>query len=273
MRPHRLRPPAAGALALVLLAFSGCAYHLHPDDVFTYEAAPFEAGKVALPEGWTLAPMRSAGLDAVRVRGPAPAGTLLYFNGNGGTAQRALELLLPRALRLRLDLVVLDYRPRGRPAPTVAGVRQAATALLDEAVAEGRPVWVGGHSLGCWFALDLLRRGDVAGGFLLAPGTTAADVGESVAGAPLRWFVRLRPDEDVAWLDAEALARAARAPVLLFGSTGDKVMLPAFQERILAALPQGEKRLVVLEGVTHGGYLRSERVWEELEGFLRPRAR
>jgi len=264
--------PGAGALVLLALASSGCTLHLTRGDVFTHESAPFDAALVASSHGWSVAPARHGEFEVVRVRGPAPAGTLLYFNGNGGTAQRALVHLLPRARRLGLDLVVLDYRPRGHPAPAVAAVRQAAAALLDAALSEGRPAWVGGHSLGCWFALDLLRRGDVAGGFLLAPGTTAAEVGARIAGAPLRWLVRLRPDDDVAQLDAERLASEARAPVILFGSTGDRLMVPAFQERILAALPRGTGRLVLLDGVDHGGFLRNEEVWDTLERFLRPKS-
>lgn len=268
----RLVAPLALAAALA----TGCAYHLERSDLFPYQSPPTPRPSAPPGSDWTVSPLDPAAegdpFQAWLARRPGAGGVLLYFNGNGYSAATALDRLLPRAAALGLDVVALDYRPAGRAPPAVAQVRRATRALLQQAAAlggaaDGR-VLVGGHSLGCWFALDLAAEPGVAGVFLLAPGTTPAEVGEQIIGAPLRWLVRLKPGEDAAQLDAPALAAAARAPVLLVGSGADDVMPPAFQARIAAALPTGLRhRVVTFEDVGHRAFLREDRVWAEIAAF------
>lgn len=277
------RPPAAALLALALgapPALAACAYRLERQDVFTFESprqGPPPLSPAAAAAGWTVVPL-DASLDgrplaAFVASRPGATATLLFLNGNGYAAARALEVLLPKAEGLGLDVVVLDYRPPGAPPPAVAWVRRATREVLARAAARTVPaagrVLVGGHSLGGWFALDLAAEPPVAGVFVVGAGTTPAEVGDRLLGAPLRWLVRLRPDDDLRALDAPALATLARAPVLVVGSARDSVMSTDFSRRIHAAVPEAAgRRLVLYEDVGHGGYMAEPRVWAEVAAWF-----
>lgn len=244
------------------------------DDVFTFSSPSnswpppslHEAEEVELP----TAVGRARWIKATNTRG-----TLVFFNGNGDSAGHVFERLWPRARQLELDLVLFDYRMEGSAAPAVREVRASAREVVERLSRDspGRPLFVAAHSLGCWFALDAASSPEVTGVVLLAPGTTATDVAQSVLGPPLTWVVTLRSDDDVAFLDGERLARSATRPALIIGSRADAVMPPAFQQRLAAALGPVPHSVEVLDDTRHGGFLKSERVWIWVKAFFDSLAR
>jgi pimeloyl-ACP methyl ester carboxylesterase len=264
--------------AVLAVSLAGCAYRIDCHDVFPYEA-PGAGPHPTAPAGsdWVVAPLGAAldgrPLDAWLARRPGSTGLLLFFNGNGYGAARALEVLLPRVAALRLDVVAFNYRLEGEAPPTVERIRRATRAVRARVEAlrdpPSGPVLVAGHSLGAWFALDLASDPTLAGVLIMGAGTTPAEVGTRLVGAPLRWFFRIEQDGDTVLLDAPALAAAVKVPALVIGSRADTLMPPEFEERIAAAVPEAAgKRLVIFEDVTHSGYLQQGRVWDEAAAFF-----
>jgi pimeloyl-ACP methyl ester carboxylesterase len=277
-RPCQLFAVRLALATVIALGLAGCAYRIDRHDLFPYEASG--AGPhPAAPAGsdWAVAPLGGTldgrPLDAWLARRPGSTGLLLFFNGNGYGAARALEVLLPRVATLRLDVVAFNYRLEGEEPPTIERIRRATRAVRACVGAlqdpPSGPVLVAGHSLGAWFALDLAADPTLAGVLIMGAGTTPAEVGARLAGAPMRWLFRIEQDDDARLLDAPALAAAVKVPALVIGSRADTLMPPEFEERIAAAIPAAAgKRLVIFEDVAHSGYLQEGRVWDEVAAFF-----
>lgn len=252
-------------LGVVLVSLSSCV-RLTRDDVFTFSSPTTSWPPPSLHDAVEVELPTTVG--RVRwLKGPSSRGTLVFFHGNGDSAGHVFERLWPRARSLELDLVLFDYRMEGSAAPTVADVRSATRRVVEQ-LSDGRPIFVAAHSLGCWFALDAASDPRVTGVVLLAPGTTATEVAQSVLGPPLTWVVTLSVDDDVAFLDGERLARSATRPVLIIGSRGDGVMPPAFQQRLEHSLGGAPHTLELLDDTRHSGFLKSERVWAWVTTFV-----
>jgi pimeloyl-ACP methyl ester carboxylesterase len=272
----------AGAAVAVLaaLALAGC-YTLSKRDIFEVAFQPLSPASLAeLSDAQHRVKPLPLSVDGRTVSaywddGEGARGVLLFFNGNGYGAEVAMRRLLTPARALGLDLVVFNYSDRGAPTPSMAEMRRVDQALYEAAAALPTPaakaIFVGGHSLGATFALDVAAKDPVAGAFVAAPATTGlAMIHYQI---PPSQFVRLRPDADYRQFDNLALAARVRAPILVVGSDRDEALPPAFTHRVYDALPADtERRELILPDAAHGEYFSHESFWRAVAGFfgLRP---
>jgi pimeloyl-ACP methyl ester carboxylesterase len=264
------------AIALAGLSLGGC-YTLDQRDIFEVAFKPVEPATLAqLSDArHQVKPLPAAlggrAVSAYWDDGRDAKGVLLFFNGNGYGAEAALRRLLVPARALKLDLVVFNYCDEGQPVPSMTEMRRIAQALYVAAGAlptpAARKVYVGGHSLGATFALDLAASDPVAGAFVAAPATTGvAMVRHQLPLSRLAW---LRPDGEYGQFDNLTIARQVRAPILVVGSQKDVDLPPAFTDQVFAAIPAATlKREVILTDATHSAYLGRETFWREVAGFL-----
>ena len=146
----------------------------------------------------------------------------------------------------------------------VARALYAAAATLPTSAA--RAVYVGGHSLGATFALDVAAREPVAGAFLAAPASNGVQMIHHQL--PYSYLVRLRPDAEYAQFDSVKIARDVRRPILVVGSEADKA-LPPHSPAVFDAIPTTTaKREVILKNVEHSEYFAHETFWQAVADFF-----
>jgi len=202
--------------------------------------------------------------------GAEARGVLLFFNGNGYGAEAALRRMLIPARALGLDLVVFNYYDEGRPVPSMTRMRSVGQALYaaaaDLPTPASRRVYVGGHSLGATFALQVAASDPVAGAFVAAPATTGVQmIHHQLPYSRLAW---LRPDAEYSQFDNLKIASSVRAPVLVVGSEQDKALPPSFTHAVFAAIPSTAKREVILRDSAHSEYFAREAFWRAVAGFF-----
>ena len=192
-------------------------------------------------------------------------GTLVFFGGSGNQLEAPLETLGPRTAALGLDLVVFSYYHQGEEVPSVARARTQAKAVFDAARAmhtpASRSIYLLGYSLGGWFALDLAANENIRGLVLVGAETTQAEVIRKT-DVPWASLVAIRPDLDARQLDASLYAPRVRAKTLVVTSRQDEAVPASVGQAVYAMIPATTpKRLVVLDGVTHGRYFLSDEFW------------
>jgi hypothetical protein len=209
--------------------------------------------------------------DGVRLHGwyvphPAARGALLFLHGNAGDiGDRIATLALLH--RLRVDLLIIDYRGYGRSTgkPGEAGTYLDAAAAWDELRRRGHAaerIIVHGRSLGGAVAARLAADAAPAGLVLEATFSSLAELAaELYPWLPVRPLLRLH---------YPTAADAARypGPVLIVHAADDEIIGFAHAERLLRAVqPRGH--LVRLEGGHNAAFLVSGRRYlEALEQFL-----
>ena len=258
---------------MVVLATAGivtsCAT-ITKDDAFPVPGKAFSVPALQALAGsdGVVTPLAVAGghpLTAYAVRHPGARGVLLVCGGSGNQVDVAIKGFTRRAAAAGLDLVVFSYFQAGQPVPSVADVRAGVRAVYAATRGMGTPaaasVYVLGHSSGGWFAMDLAAGEPVTGLILAGAETTPADVIRHTY-APWANLVPIVADADAAQLDASRYAPRVRAPTLVVTSTGDRDVPAAVGREVFALLPaDAPKRLVVLDGVAHGGYFVSDAFW------------
>jgi hypothetical protein len=277
---HSCRPPwtSAGAIAACFLAAS-CTTIGHSDllpvaDHRLDPAALTELGRGRPAIQVVPVAVGSRTIIAYDARLEHARGVLIAFADSSDSVQSLLQILLPQMRPLNFDLVVFSYYVEGEAPPGVAEIRASARAVYDAVAHSGTPeaqhVYLLGHGVGSWFALDLADSAPVEGLILASVGTSAAET-FSGAGNALDSVIPRRPDPDLAPLDGEALAHGVHAPILILTSTADEVIDPKLTQRVYDAVPAAtRKRLLVLYGVDHGGYFTRDTVWGAVGDFFRP---
>jgi len=264
------------ALAVIALALAGC-YTLSQRDIFEVAfkpVAPQVLAQLSDPQhrvkplpltlgGRTISAYWDDGADA--------RGMLVFFNGNGYGAEAALRRILAPARALKLDLVVFNYYDEGQAIPSMTEMRATAQALYAAAAGlptpAARKVYVGGHSLGATFALDLAARDRVAGAFVAAPASTG--VAMIHHQLPYSRLAYLRSDSEYAQFDNLTIARGVRSPTLVVGSTKDRDLPPAFTDQVFAAIPPATpKKEVILSDASHSEYFGRDGFWQAVATFF-----
>jgi pimeloyl-ACP methyl ester carboxylesterase len=209
-------------------------------------------------------------LDAYLVRVAEARGTVVFFGGNGNEVTTMLPNLLPHLVPLHLDLVVMNYWATDAPRPTVDSTRIAAGRVIQKTIKiSPGPVCVMGHSLGSWFALDAASRKDLSNSVLAAIGTTPSDLTIAQAGVwrPFLWYSR--EEKSLRAFDGVKMARGAVTPLLIVTSSDDVDIPASLSTEVYDSLPAMlDRQLLVLHGVSHGGYFRSSEFWAAAAPFL-----
>ena len=216
-------------------------------------------------------------VTAYYVRHPGARGVLIFFGGSGNQVDVAIKGFDKRTQALGLDLVVFSYYQQGEAIPTVAQVRERSKAVYAAVRSLDTPatksIYLLGHSLGGWFALDVAASERVSGLALAGAETTPAEVIRRTY-APWANLVAIRPDDDAKQLDASLYAPHVQTKTLVVTSRKDEAVPAAVGQKLFGMLPAATpKRLIVLDGVTHGRYFLSDEFWQQFAEFfgLRPR--
>ncbi len=251
---------------------------LDKKDAFPVAGAPLQLPALQTlsgPDG-TVRPLPVSAnghpVTAYYVRHPNARGVLIFFGGSGNQVDAAIKGFSGRTAALGLDLAVFSYYQQGEPVPTVTQVRAEARAVYDAVKAmhtpASRSVYLLGHSLGGWFALDVAASEKVRGLALAGAETTPAEVIRRT-DAPWADLVAIRPDADARQLDASRYAPRVHAPALVVTSHQDEAVPAVVGQELFVMLPATTpKRLVVLDGVTHGRYFLSDKFWAEFSDFF-----
>ena len=212
-------------------------------------------------------------VTAYYLRHPNARGVLIFFGGSGNQVDAAIKGLGARTASFGLDLVVFAYYQQGEEIPSVAQARAEAKAVYTAVEAMHPPaaksVYLLGHSLGGWFALDVASSENVRGLVLAGAETTPA---EDIRATDFPWanLVVIRPDADTRALDASLYAPHLQTPTLVVTSRQDEAVPAAIGQKIFGMIPATTpKRFVALEGVTHGRYFLSDAFWRQFADFFR----
>ncbi|MFG0317088.1 MAG: alpha/beta hydrolase, partial [Planctomycetota bacterium JB042] len=229
-----LRPTA---LLVLLAPLVGCAdsFLLHPTTDPRAVPARTVRRTIPTPEGELEAWVRAS----PGVGGAAPAAFDVEFCGNASRAERMVERWSERWGDRSVEVWAVNYPGFGGSSGDACLRRcvRAAEAAFDHVAAEadGRPVFVGGSSLGSTFALHLAVARDVAGVLVRNP----PPLREMILWKHGWWNlwllavpVALQVPEE---LDGVENARRSEAPAVFLSATRDGVVPPAYQRRVFDA--------------------------------------
>ena len=211
-------------------------------------------------------------------RAPAPKrGTVVYLHGvadNRGSSIGIAQHFLPRGF----DVIAYDSRAHGESGGDACTYgyyeKQDLKQVLDRV--EARPVVLFGVSLGG--AVALQAAADDARIAAVIAVSTFSDL-RTVGSERVPFFAskgniaeafRMAEQEGKFRADdVSPMAAAPRiaAPVLLIHGARDDETPPAHSQRIFAALPARNRRLVLVPGAGHGNPLTAD-VWRQLDAWL-----
>jgi pimeloyl-ACP methyl ester carboxylesterase len=265
-RIHGLALPAA-AFCAVLAFCGGCRVVVREADLFIpkpvdvkhWQAPPAMGGVRIQPvemdadgcalRGWIFAP-------------PVARRAMVYFCGNGEGAFQSAPRLGRLAERLDCEILLLDYRgfgfSEGQPSfdALLADGLRAWDLLARRSRTPRRATLLYGRSLGAIVALHVALRRDAAGLILEAPPTSAAEVVPGfrcILPAPVRWLVRLRPDEALRSRRPQPVEAIAdlTCPLLVIHGADDRVIPPRFGRRMHDVAGSRHKMLLTVARANH----------------------
>lgn len=252
-RRFRLKRVLLWVLAIYLLIIAYFCYS--PDKlvlmptrghVATDGQRQFIASPVGAIEVWSLR-NRLADLST-------PAAYVLAFAGNGSRAERELDRISPMWSKHPVEIWAMNYPGYGSSEgeALLKNIPPAALAVYDALAkkANGKPIFLSGHSLGTTVAIGLAARRPVAGLVLHNP-------------PPLRHLIFERYGWFNLWLGAARVAEhipvemrsltngpLCRAPAIFLLAGKDLVVPPAYQQMVFNAYA-GPKRAVRMPTYLH----------------------
>jgi fermentation-respiration switch protein FrsA (DUF1100 family) len=194
--------------------------------------------------------------------------TVLVFHGNAGNVSHRLDRALLMQSRLKVDVLLFDYRGFGSSegSPDEEGTYRDARAayrwLVARGVAPGRIVLFG-ESLGSAVALQLAIEVEARALVLESPFASIPDMARAVYPfLPLWPFVRTRYDN-------VAKAGRLRIPLLVLHGDQDEVVPFVQGRRVFDKAPE-PKTFFAIPGASHNDtYLvGGDAYWQALRDFL-----
>jgi hypothetical protein len=182
---------------------------------------------------------------------------LIYFGGNAEDVSANLTSFAPAFPDHSLYLV--NYRGYGGStgSPSESALIADAHAVYDHLHARYPQISVIGRSLGTGVAMQLASAREVRRLVLVTPYDSLVNVaGAHFPVFPVALLMRDR-------YDCIGLVHVVRAPVLAVIAGDDEIIPRARSEALVAAFPQSQIRVTLLEGATHNsidlfpGYLRA----------------
>src|SRR4051812_39490439 len=236
---------------LLPLMLSGCAdklvlfpstHPIHPDGA-RERTIPFGDGKLSIMVA------RSPGCDRRE-----PAAFDLEFVGNGTRAEWVAGPVAQRWGDRPVEVWALNYPGYGRstgPA-SLRSIPSAALAVYDAMAkaADGRPIFLGSHSLGTTVALYVARQREVKGMILLNPPPLRELILQHYGWWNL-WVAASAVAADIpSELDSLANAAKVHVPAIFLSAAYDEVVPPKFHRMVYEAYA-GPKRLVQMADAEH----------------------
>jgi fermentation-respiration switch protein FrsA (DUF1100 family) len=232
----------------------------------TFHPEPYRSGAVwNLPQGGEDVWFQTA--DGVRLHGwfissraDKPAGTIIYFHGNGGNLSH-VGWIGGRLAANGFDVLLFDYRGYGRSAGDVADERAIyldADAAYDYVVrergAQPEKLALYGQSLGTAAVVDLASRLKVSAIILESGLSSASDMASAMLPWMPRWLHGLGRNR----FESARKLEKVYCPIMVTHGDPDTT-IPTEQGRALYASAHDPKRLMIVEGAGHnvagfGGY-------------------
>jgi pimeloyl-ACP methyl ester carboxylesterase len=233
-----------------LISLAGCAdvlllhppKHADPPHGAQQRAIPFRDGILQI---WT---QRSSPQSA-----DPPAAYVLEFIGNASRAEYHVTGTAYRWRSLNAEVWSVNYPGYGQSTgpPSIRSIAPSALAAYDAltTVADGKPIFITGRSLGTTAALHVAAHRPIAGLVLHSP-TPLRQVILGFGWWNL-WLLAAPVALQVpAELDSLANAAHSRGPAIFILTERDELVSPASQQRVIAACA-GPKRIINLPRAGH----------------------
>ncbi|MFO7568285.1 MAG: alpha/beta fold hydrolase [Smithellaceae bacterium] len=183
---------------------------------------------------------------------PAPNGTIVLFHGNGGTAFDRGFYIEPLT-ELGFRVILAEYPKYGGRPGKVGEKPFVADALETVRLAYaqyGAPLYLLGESLGCGVAAAVAKNtsSPVAGIILITPWDTLAAVAKSLF--PFLPVSMLLTDK----YDSIANLQSFQGKISVVGAGRDEILPVEHARNLYANLPEGRKRLWIIEGAGHNDW-------------------
>jgi fermentation-respiration switch protein FrsA (DUF1100 family) len=256
---------------LGLLAVVGALLLLFEKSLIYFPTSALEATPAGLGLAHEELSLRAE--DGVRLHGwflpvKDSRGSVLVCHGNAGNISHRLDRALLLQSRLRLDVLLFDYRGYGRSegSPDEPGTYRDARAAYRWLREHGQPperILIFGESLGSAVALDLAVSSAARALVLESPFTSIPDMARAVYPFLPVWpLVRTRYDN---------LAKIGRlrVPLLVLHGDRDNVVPFAQGRRLFEAAPE-PKRFYAIPGASHNDtyIVGGEAYWRAIATFL-----
>ncbi|HPV50240.1 MAG TPA: alpha/beta hydrolase [Smithellaceae bacterium] len=200
---------------------------------------------------------------------PAPSGTIVLFHGNGGTAYDRSFYLEPLT-ELGFRVILAEYpQYGGRPGkvgekPFVAdGLETVRHAFAQY----GEPLYLLGESLGCGVAAAVAKKTStpIAGIILITPWDTLAAVAKSLF--PFLPVTMLLTDK----YDSIGNLQSFKGNISVVGAERDEILPIRHAHNLFANLPEGKKRMWVIQGAGHNDwpFHADDSLWREMTDFVK----
>ncbi len=200
---------------------------------------------------------------------PAPSGTIVLFHGNGGTAYDRSFYLEPLT-ELGFRVILAEYpQYGGRPGkvgekPFVAdGLETVRHAFAQY----GEPLYLLGESLGCGVAAAVAKKtsAPIAGIILITPWDTLAAVAKSLF--PFLPVTMLLTDK----YDSIVNLQSFKGNISVVGAERDEILPIRHAHNLFANLPEGKKRMWVIQGAGHNDwpFHADDSLWREMTDFVK----
>jgi hypothetical protein len=200
---------------------------------------------------------------------PSPNGTLVLFHGNGGTATDR-DFYLKPFMDLGFRVILAEYPCYGGRPGKVGEKSFVADGLktLQKAHEQfGDPLYLVGESLGCGVAAAIAKhtRTPVAGIILITPWDSLEAVAKSLF--PFLTVKTLLTDQ----YDSMANLASFRGKIAVVGAEHDEILPIQHALNLYASLPEGKKRLWVIQGAGHNDwpYHAEASLFKEITDFLK----
>ena len=254
------------ATATVILQ-AGCVRTIREEDLFLPRRIPLThwARPPVDPDVRIIPLELSPGRPTIRgwAFSPRIVGRMMvYFYGNGETVAASERRLTGLASALRCEIVAFDYRgygfSEGRPSfdAVLADGLSVYDCAANEAEESGLPLFVYGRSIGATIAVHVADSRRPSGMILEAPPTSAADVipeFQKLLPVPLRWLIRMRPDDALAKRRPQPVQTIANltVPLMIIHGGRDRIIPIRFGRRMYEEAGSEQKRFLEIPDAGH----------------------
>ena len=200
---------------------------------------------------------------------PTPSGTIVLFHGNGGTAYDRSFYLEPLT-ELGFRVILSEYpQYGGRPGkvgekPLVVDGLETVRLAFEQ---YGEPLYLLGESLGCGVAAAVAKKTStpIAGIILITPWDTLAAVAKSLF--PFLPVTMLLTDK----YDSISNLQSFKGNISVVGAERDEILPIRHAHNLFAKLPEGKKRMWVIQGAGHNDwpFHTDDSLWREMTDFIK----